>query len=979
MFISARGLLGAKVSVEINTRSGKILRPIYTVNNICDRRAKLTRCNELRRGFKSIRKLRLDLGEVKYRIEGYSANAAKADLTVRLAPPVTQNRRSRRTPSPRFYPLSNYSVLDLPEGVNGSDIDFSSDFSFIRSGATGPSEVLSTAAKFALNLPIDADVSLKNGATFDAQFCASCHSGLNPDPKLGKNLSEILYSLKFNPAMAGVLDSINAQAGSQNAASLFLYEITAHNNRHKIEVIPVAQDPGSENPENGGSTDPSSDVVRNPDGSINYISNAVYSDGTLTSGAKEALGIPSSFSVNMLSGEALDNKYCASCHPNGIGGVRRLLPYDQVSQYVQSGQMVGISDEIARTEGFYEQSLAAIVAYLWRSKLNPVVVSNPVTTPSPSPSPGSGGSGSDDPIVETQYDMSAYQGAFGFDEAKVLCDRFLFACSNGDIENLVNLGLEGAINEITRALDYTPNGADYSDVLSYRNILCYGEYDNAGNTYNNYNSAQKLCLNDHPYGTDVSILNAAMLNAFMKADSHALRFRLRHMYFLHDERMSVDLGVGRFRERRYADQRNINHPLAVFKHHEMLWNSSLNMNYKDYLQGTIFDHVLHGSYLSGYANSSNEPNENFARELWELGSTGTNWHANHSNADLRGKEVYSQVDVAQANKCLIGLVPGSVLGPKHDNASSFEQSVNPLFDSSKIVSGETLTVFIGSPYQRQLTTGNANNPCWSQLLSATLDNPATAENIAFDMIKEYLVPEPTYSTVAQVAQIIRENNFNLLPAYRFIMRSKALYDGSTRSHLISHPIELYAKLFRIFPSMPLALVNSNLDSNTGLPTGVDDVPNEIARRMVFKMGVGDHISQILFNAPSVFGYYPEQMFSAGGQLAHRRYIQDVMKGFRSSTRTQYNQWELIGNNNGSIPQFNFSSLDESRQAVRFYAEQMRILLNDSQVEHLALAMNASHPDIPNIVVKRSWQSTNPGIDVSNLVTILARLPEFMVK
>ena len=954
MLISARGLLGAKVSVEMDTRSGKILRRIYTVNNICDRRAKLTRCNELRRGFKTVRKLRLDVGEYKYRIEGYSANAAKAGLTVRLAPPVTQDRRSRRTPSPRFYPLSNYSVLNLPEGINGSDIDFSDDFTFIRSGATGPNEVLSRAAKFALNLPIDADVSLKNGASFDAQFCASCHSGLNPDPKAGKNLSEILYALKFNASMAGVLDSINAQAGSPDAASQFLYEITAHNNRNKIEVILVSQDPGTQDP------NPTT-VVRNPDGSVKYIENAVSSNGKLTDGAKEALAIPISLSPNINNGALLNAKYCAECHPGAPGGVRRSLPYDQVKNLVETlGSMASVTEQITSGEPSYEQALADIVAYLWRGKLN-VIAKNPDGQLTPTP------------IQDPDVIQGVYSGTFGFEQAKILCERFLFSCANSDIQELVSLGLDQAVASITRAVDFSSSGPDYDDLLTYRNILCYGDYknDDGVQSYNNPRASDPFCQGDHSHATDIYLMNTAMVNAFANSRSNALRFRLRYLYFLHDERMSMSYDFDNFRTERYPNK-EIGHPMGMFKHHEMLWNASMSMDYKDYLGGTLTDYVLHGYYLDGFSNTLESLNENFAREFWELGSTGTHWHSNHENPALRDQRTYQQIDVSQASKCLIGL--GVEIGkvPLYDNAPSWanNRGIVTKFFPEKMATDPSLVVFAGTPWQKILTNSDPNNPCPQQLLSATLAHPATAEHLAYDILKEYLHPEPDYQTVKTMANMIRTNNYNVLPAMKWLMKSEALYSLHSRNALIKHPIEIYLNLMRIFPTMGRAKAVSD---------SPNVVPYELSKNMIRKKGDDYVLEQVFFNAPSVFGYYPEQMMSAGGQLSLRRFMQDYIADMHKwgDAKLDTNQWERLGKSMGILPTYDFRDMTQCYQAVDFYAGSMRISLTTAQRDQLAQALNGTHAMQAELL--ELPRSGTRGIDEGTLIQLLIRLPQFYIK
>lgn len=682
-------------------------------------------------------------------------------------------------------------------------------------------------------------------------------------------------------------------------------------------------------------------------GNLVTIENAFYIGGEnqndIRSAVKEFLKIPVTFKSNLSRGKVLDDKYCLGCHATRP---RRLFSYEYIKNKIATtGSMAGLplsieSDDSFKPEG-YDEALGSIVAYLWQSKMNGISVG---TTTSPEPTPTDNSNSTDgtstpqEPAIKdtgVSLDMSEFQGTFGIKEATILCERLTGACSNDDIARLQRLGLKGSVNEIIRPLEFsTESSRDYQDVLNHRN--------NVGNTFLiDHNGARINLYNELPntrdpmfmnpeanaYGTDIYFVNNAILNSWIKG-SDAMRYRMKLLAFLQDERLSGNLDPnsnGPFAARRYAFKNSINHMAGVFNYWQLLWNASLSGDYRNYLKGTMTDHILHGTYLDGYSNTKLAPNENFAREFWEIGSTGTRFHSGKPGNG--GMPIYSEVDVSQANKCLTGLVPilpGS--SPKRlFNINSYEHALFPGFDPNLIIKDQSFTVFGGTEWEAKISHSTGKTDCWEKLFTATMAHPATAENLAQELIQEFLHPNPNYTSVKTVADVLIKTNFNMHAAIRAIVQSKAMYDGTTQDRLLVRPYEHYVSAFRKIPSLHKS-IGRGIDENDGKLYGGD----QIVTRSVGEPG---GLEDIVFVNPNIFGVDVSIILSAGGQGVNRQFWENqILANDNFAWRTS-----------GLYPVIDPNNLQSCREAVKFYADLLRVDVTPAQIEGLATALNGSNP------------------------------------
>jgi len=83
------------------------------------------------------------------------------------------------------------------------------------------------------------------------------------------------------------------------------------------------------------------------------------------------------------------------------------------------------------------------------------------------------------------------------------------------------------------------------------------------------------------------------------------------------------------------------------------------------------------------------------------------------------------------------------------------------------------------------------------MLAAAFEDVRTSESLALDMWNEFICKENvTPSAVRDLAKVIRDNNYQLLPVFRTIMKSKAVFAPQNRNCLIKHPVDLLVGFLR---------------------------------------------------------------------------------------------------------------------------------------------------------------------------------------
>lgn len=506
--------------------------------------------------------------------------------------------------------------------------------------------------------------------------------------------------------------------------------------------------------------------------------------------------------------------------------------------------------------------------------------------------------------------LARYTGPFGEREARLLYDRFAFGPKPGDIERAVAEGLGRTVDRLLAVLPEPALDAHEED------LRCDGrELTDENNKSCNPNNPNDLSLAGYRYGLYARALNG--LNPLHE----------RLFIFLHNSRLAVSTEVL---------PACANH--AVRGYVQLVRNAAYSGDYKHYMREWNNDLLGHYIWLDGGSNHAgilNMPNENYAREFWELGTTGP--------SDLDGQPVYNDRDIAQAALAFTG-----------GNISRIEVGREQVcvrnFSTDLHASGPK-TVFGGTRYER--TVYNADD-----MLEATFAHPRTAEHLAEDLWREYIAPTYPKPVIQNLAKRIRAHQYNLHAVLRELMMSSALFDAQNRGALIKDPYELLMGFLRA-TQIPLTYAE------------IDSALNSLGMRPLL--------------APTVFGWDPQRLASEAFVLEWRNVVLSILT--RSASTYENRNFNFHSQFLQGLP----TNTTPSLAAIDRFARRLGLSLTAEQVATLDQYMNwdrvrcngsrcggASHE------LRRSVYDPHPGnpnheTKTRGALAILAMLDQYRVK
>ena len=189
-------------------------------------------------------------------------------------------------------------------------------------------------------------------------------------------------------------------------------------------------------------------------------------------------------------------------------------------------------------------------------------------------------------------------------------------------------------------------------------------------------------------------------------------------------------------------------------------------------------------YLSGQFNTKEAPNENYARELFELFTIG--------KGPLDGIDsytYYTESDIIEASKILTGWeVTKNVSGPdrqkftpsRHDNS-------NKTFSSK---------------FNNQVIQNNGDKE-HEDLVDMIFSQERTSEYICEKLYRWFIYyvidEEVSQKVIKPLAKILRENNYEIKPVLEKLLHSKHFFEIHTRGALIKSPIDYNFGVLRQIP------------------------------------------------------------------------------------------------------------------------------------------------------------------------------------
>jgi uncharacterized protein (DUF1800 family) len=234
-------------------------------------------------------------------------------------------------------------------------------------------------------------------------------------------------------------------------------------------------------------------------------------------------------------------------------------------------------------------------------------------------------------------------------------------------------------------------------------------------------------------------------------------------------------------------------PSWMYQYHRVLQSNALG-NFRTMTEavGTTPAMLV---FLNGVQNNRFQPNENYARELFELFTLGRD-------------NGYTQADIVNAARALTGW-------------NGFSSLCAPI----------TFVPLLHDPGPKTVfgQTGNFNYEQLHDVLFAQR-GVQISEYVCGRLYQFFVHEEINEDIVAGMAQTFRDNNFELAPVLRQLFKSEHFFDAFVMGVQIKSPFDYFLAFFR----------ENNLDYNA-----------ETLRLVVY---VASQLGQQLFNPPDVAGW-----------------------------------------------------------------------------------------------------------------------------
>jgi len=245
----------------------------------------------------------------------------------------------------------------------------------------------------------------------------------------------------------------------------------------------------------------------------------------------------------------------------------------------------------------------------------------------------------------------------------------------------------------------------------------------------------------------------------------------------------------------------------------MFWQNKL---FRDYAMGNLVDFTKAVTldpamliYLDGTKNRKGAPNENYARELMELFTLGIG--------------NYTENDIQEGARALTGWrVDG----------------ITPYFTETRFDDG--VKTFLGQ-------TGNFNH---EDIVDIIFTQPAAAVYFCRELYHEFVHVAVDEQSVEVMAQLLRDNNYNIKPVLSTLLKSVMFHTDEIRGAKIKSPVEFIVGIMRQF--------------NISTPD------------YVYMRQVAEQIRQALFSPPNVSGWDGDKVWIDTTSLPSRNIYTDAV-------------------------------------------------------------------------------------------------------
>ena len=339
--------------------------------------------------------------------------------------------------------------------------------------------------------------------------------------------------------------------------------------------------------------------------------------------------------------------------------------------------------------------------------------------------------------------LTQYAGTWGRKEAVHLLKRTMFGAKKADVDHLLTLTMDQAVDEMLTAPASPPSPPinDYNGTAFTDAAIPFGQ------TWVNDTTTQPLALGPRT-GSLKGWWYGQMINQPRSIEEKLVLFWHNHF--------STQIAS-------YTE------PRIGYKYLTTIRQNALG-NFKDFVKAITLDPAML-VFLNGYLNSNTAPDENYARELQELFTVGK---------DLPSH--YTEDDVKAAAKVLTGYridpvtFAVSFVPSEHDTTDKVFSS----FYSNTTVTGQT-----GTNGQNEL----------DDLLTMIFAQPETAKYICRQIYRYFIYfdIDSTIETniITPLSDAFRNNGYQIQ-----LFKSEHFYDMLNRGCVIKAPTDFLIGLFR---------------------------------------------------------------------------------------------------------------------------------------------------------------------------------------
>ncbi len=214
-------------------------------------------------------------------------------------------------------------------------------------------------------------------------------------------------------------------------------------------------------------------------------------------------------------------------------------------------------------------------------------------------------------------------------------------------------------------------------------------------------------------------------------------------------------------------------------------------------------------FLDGFQSTKRAPNENFAREFWELFTLGVD-------------NGYTQADIIEAAKAWTGY------RERYDSVTGLQNLELDLAGRHDTGAKN----FLGQTIAGQNATDD-----FAAVVDITLQHRNVAEFITKKLFAYFCYENPPQSLVDVMAANLRANNYELTPFLKALFRSEAFFSKKARRSLVKSPLEFTLGFMRSTgltlttaprtdpvtmvvtpPLLDVSAINSSLTNQAQLPS-----------------------------------------------------------------------------------------------------------------------------------------------------------------